>query len=41
MELRKLRKLVAEEEGREAEANAVNIPHAVTCPDAGVSSPGA
>ena len=41
MELRKLRKLVAEEEGRKAEANAVNLPHAAICPDAGVSSPGA
>ena len=40
-ELKKLRKLVAEEEGREAEANAVNLPHAATCPDADVSSPGA
>ena len=32
---------MAEEEGREAEANAINLPHAATCPDADVSSPGA
>jgi hypothetical protein len=41
MELKKLRKLVAEEEGRDAEANAVNVVNAANVPYVPVSSPGA
>ena len=41
MELKKLRKLVAEEECRDANANAINVPHAANVSDVDLSSPGA
>jgi hypothetical protein len=40
MELNKLRKLVAEEEGRDADATAVHNPHAANVDDVPVRSPG-